>query len=454
MTSRRREVLPSPPQCTALRGAAAGVLQAVHRCGRHPERGHDPEDHPRRDRHGQRKEQHLRVDRDLVQTRHALRSQHADAIQRRNGQQHADAAAGQREDDALRQKLADQASSRRADCSADGHLAAAREPSREQQVRHVRAGNQQHEANRRRQHEHRSPRVADDLLLQRHDAEGQAAVGGIDVRMLAAESRRQRVHLGLSGRDRHAWLQLAKQVVVFAVSHERGVGGERQRQDDVRVLGAPERRHHFARQVEPGGKHADHFVGLSIEREDAAEYMPVAAVPSHPRAVREQRRAGAARLIIVRREQPPEPGAHAEHRQEVRRDSDRADPFRFTVTGQIPVRANRNRDGLEPAVRADDVEILRRRKPVFGDADARRSVPEDDQSIGVTVRQRAQQERAGDAEDRGVGADADRDRQNRRHREPGRTHQGAERAAKIGDGVPHRRRFCLRRGRADVRFSP
>ena len=39
--------------------------------------------------------------------------------------------------------------------------------------------------------------VADDLLLQRHDAEGQPAVRRIDVGMIAAQPRGDRVHLGL-----------------------------------------------------------------------------------------------------------------------------------------------------------------------------------------------------------------------------------------------------------------
>lgn len=41
------------------------------------------------------------------------------------------------------------------------------------------ARDEQHESNGANQHDERSPDVADDLFLQRHDAEGQAAVGRI-----------------------------------------------------------------------------------------------------------------------------------------------------------------------------------------------------------------------------------------------------------------------------------
>ena len=47
---------------------------------------------------------------------------------------------------------------------------------REQQVRDVRARDQQHEGHRGQQHEQRLPRVADDDLLKRHDRDALVAV--------------------------------------------------------------------------------------------------------------------------------------------------------------------------------------------------------------------------------------------------------------------------------------
>ena len=40
---------------------------------------------------------------------------------------------------------------------------------------------------------------------------------------------------------------------------------------------------------------------------------------------------------------------------------------------------------LEPVMAVADVEVLRRGEPVLGDAESRRSVPENDQAIGVAI---------------------------------------------------------------------
>ena len=66
-----------------------------------------------------------------------------------------------------------------------------------------------------------------------------------------------------------------------------------------------------------------------------------------------------------------ERGMRAEHRQQVRRDADRPDPFRLAVAGEIEIGADRNRDLLEARCGAADVEVLRRRKPVLFDPEAR-----------------------------------------------------------------------------------
>ena len=56
------------------------------------------------------------------------------------------------------------------------------ERARQQQVGHVGARDQQHEADGAEQDEQRPPHVADHLLVQRHDAEGEAAIRRIDIR--------------------------------------------------------------------------------------------------------------------------------------------------------------------------------------------------------------------------------------------------------------------------------
>ena len=68
---------------------------------------------------------------------------------------HAEDGANRRQHHALDQQLADNARARRADREAHGDLTLARGGARQQQVREVGAGDQQHEPGRRQQHDQR-----------------------------------------------------------------------------------------------------------------------------------------------------------------------------------------------------------------------------------------------------------------------------------------------------------
>src|SRR6185312_13924809 len=57
--------------------------------------------------------------------------------------------------------------------------------------------------------------------------------------------------------------------------------------------------------------------------------------------------------------------------------------------------------------------------------------PEDDQPIGVGIGERAQQQRAGDAENRGVGAHTEREREHRRRHETAVLRESAQRIPNI-----------------------
>ena len=132
--------------------------------------------------------------------------------------------------------------------------------------------------------------------------------------------------------------------------------------------------------------------------------------------------------VLLRREQPPHRRRCTEHRQQVRGDPDCADALGRTVARQVEVRANRERDLFEAVVSVPDVEVLRGREPVLGDAETGRPVPQDGETIRVLKGKRPEEESARDAEDRGVRADAQGQRQHRRDRKGGRGGEGAPRA--------------------------
>ena len=89
--------------------------------------------------------------------------QRADA---RHAQRHAKYAAGQREQDAFGQQLADDAAAPRADRRTNGNFTLAARRAGQQQVGDVGACNQQHQRNRAQQDPERGADVGDEFILQ------------------------------------------------------------------------------------------------------------------------------------------------------------------------------------------------------------------------------------------------------------------------------------------------
>jgi hypothetical protein len=82
------------------------------------------------------------------------------------------------------------------------------------------------------------------------------------------------------------------------------------------MLGAAERRQHFAWQIESLGQNADDLEPLAIQRDRPADDRRIAAVPALPHAVAEhclQRRPGD---IVAAVEHTPGCRAHPQHRQQ------------------------------------------------------------------------------------------------------------------------------------------
>ena len=133
----------------------------------------------------------------------------------------------------------------------------------------------------------------------------------------------------------------------------------------------------------------------------------------------------------MRVQQAAEHGAKAHHVEERP-----ADDARFHHAGLAAETDHREVDGGEVAERADGgdarlevVDFGHRERRVLG-ADARRALADVDQAIFVAIDQRTEEHAADDAEDRGVGADAERER----HHDGGGQALGAQERAQ---GEPH-----------------
>ena len=132
--------------------------------------GSEAEQKPGGERQGQREAQHARIDRGLGEPRHAAGPSARRPATPAQATSTPTRAAQQRQQQALDQQLPHEAPARRAERRADGDLAPPHRRAREQQVRHVRAGDEEHHADGAGQREEERPRIADHEALQRERA--------------------------------------------------------------------------------------------------------------------------------------------------------------------------------------------------------------------------------------------------------------------------------------------
>ncbi len=354
-------------------------------------------------------EQHFPVHRDAVEARDVLRLDQMDPPDRREGKGHAQDSAQERQGQALDQELEGQAPSRGAHRDAHRDLLLARERSRQEQVRDVGAGDEEHERHRTREDQKGLTDIPDHLIEKRHDPKGEAAVRRIDLRMIGAQAARDPVHLGLGLGHGHTGPELCDDVVVLVVAVGLRFAGEGQGQEHLSVLRGAQGGQDLARQGEAFGQDSHHFRRRAVQGDDPADHRGIAAVSALPGPMIQDHDSRAARRVLLGNEQAPERRLHPQHGEKIRRDAQHAHPLRLERAGEVLIAADGDRHLLEARVAIPDVEVLSGREPVLRDVEAGRPVPQNHQALGVGVRQRPQEQRAGHAEDRGVGPDSDGD---------------------------------------------
>ena len=189
-------------------------------------------------------------------------------------------------------------------------------------------------------------------------------------------------------------------------------GIHRQWREDFGAAGGS----HLERQVEIRRKDADDFNGLAIQRNRAADNPGIRGEHPPPESVaqdRDRRRIGHG---LLGPECPAQRQRSAKNVQ--RRDSDRrgTDPLRVS-------RCSRNIDGARGHGRERHRAALFRVVQELRVREARRRasvppVPDRDETLGLSIRQGTQQHRIHDTEDRRVGANPERERNDGDRHEP------------------------------------
>ena len=295
------------------------------------------------------------------------------------------------------------------------------------QVRDVRAGDDEDEAGGRQQNQQDGRRGRDDLVPQAPglDAEVGLRLVGLGVRLdhgavHDAKLGERRVEVG----TRREPAEELRHAVDASLDHRR-IEMMRAGDDVGDDLGLLRIRHRRFEDADNGG-------GPIAQPDDLADHARIALERARPEAIGEHGRAFGVPAIVSRTEEA------AHHRTK---------PHHVEVGASNHARANRPRlaetdhrefDGREVAECAErlhaclEVLDLRDREVRIRHADAGGALTDVDEAIGIAVHEGPQQDAANDAEDRGVGADAERQRQDDGESKARGPRQGAKGEFEVG----------------------
>ena len=276
---------------------------------------------------------------------------------------------------------------------------------RQQQVRQVDAGEQQHEARDDEEEpgeaEHRpAHHAAEKSRARQHDPHRL-----VDVRKLARESRRDAVQRGRRLRPADAGREPAKDVdgVRAAVlDFRRAVLDDRlHRKGEPEIRGRGD-----LRAEEAARRHADDRVGPAVDDDRPPDRAGIAAKSLLPVAEADHghRRRAALRIVFFR-DRPPDRGPHAQHAEVVARDEVRPEPLVDAVGAGGNRRKAVSHQAGEHAGTVAQVFIVGIREQV--QHPARGAVVEGDDLVLSIHRQRLKQRAVHKAEHGGRRADPD-----------------------------------------------
>ena len=405
-------------------GSAADLVLERRQHGRvrRLQRGKQAEDHRRHDRDGEREQQHPAVHDELEADREGGRRHQArEHVPAPVRHEHADPAGQQAEDGALGEQLPDQTPTVGAERDAQPDLAAPRDGPRQEQIGHVGAGDEQHQAGHAEQrHQDRFEERRGPLIGERLDVRAvtRVVVPGLDrdalghgVQLLARLAE---------GPSRAQAADAVHELVLPSV--QAGEAGQHRHQRHGRVgveLEADDR------PAEPRRGHPDHREIVAAELQVPADDRRITREAAPPEGVPEDHH-GRAFVLVALRQQAAQRRPHAQHVEVVaRRHLGPGALDRPALAPQAELPDGRRGDVERPRLGAPVAQAGVRQRP--RPAALRVRVDGDDPAEVRHGRQRPQHERVHPREHRRVGAEAQPQRDDGDQREAGTLAERADR---------------------------
>ena len=323
------------------------------------------------------------------------------------------------DDKRFAQDLAGNAPTRRAKRGTDGELVPTRGGLREQQVGHVEARDGQDQGDRTRERDERGAQLHDAEIA--HGRERRRFVP-IIVRILFRERPAERVELGLRRSRADAWPQ------------------SRRRLEGVRAAPAVflverNRRPHRGLAVhksERGRHHPDDLERTPVDPRDGADDVRTTAIAALPQTEADDCHIVSGPIFFVL-ERPAHERRDAKHPERRRRHAQAGHALRFHIAREIEVQRLPDRGLLEGLDAAPPVLIIGSAHDIDVVGVVGGGFPQHHEALRIAKGQRLEQQGSDDAEDGGVGADAEAERE---HRDGGESRPRGQHAHGVADVAP------------------
>ena len=422
----------------------AAFLQRGRDVGACRPRRHDAERESGGHRQPEREGQHPAVERDLARPGRQQAGERHQQVEARPGEHQSEHAPNEGQQRGLGEQLRQETSATGAERRPERQFPLASQHPGQREVGDIGAGDQQHQGSGAQQNQQHRTGVAGQLLAERRGDGGVAGVGLIDLGEVLLEPAGHRGQVGAELLDGHPGPQPAERghapeggaVLVHACFAARPERTGRRRHVDVVVSWI----------LRDRGQHPDHRVGLVVHLEHGAHDVWVATEALLPVGVAQHQHRFGAQVVVGVDERAAEQRLHAKHGEKVGRHHPGQHPVRLTAVQE----RERHAVILDEAVQRLQLvavvdDLLDRERNVLG-AGAGCLLAREHQLVPVAVGQRLQQHAVDNAEDRGVGADAERQGHDHQQAVARAAPQRADAVSDVlGEAVPNARPVAGRR---------
>ena len=192
------------------------------------------------------------------------------------------------------------------------------------------------------------------------------------------------------------------------------------------------------RKVESGRGHADHFMRHGVDQDRPPEDAVVAAKSPLPETMADDHTAVTPRGLFGRGERATERRLHPERVEEIGGDTKAGDALGFLAGREVHL------PPVERSQLIEDIglflpvgEVGWRHRLLLVEGELRPSLRNEHEPVDVGDRERPEDQRVDHLEDRRVGAEPERQRQDDERGEPGPLQQQADGVVRVGDETMH-----------------